>query len=199
MHSEAIHHNCSEKQVSKRYNIRKESIPNAQYWLWDLPECFEDNVRYSGPSVTNENFTLASDANDCFYRCSNMNECSYFAFNTLNGQCYLMDRTALTGRRVNPYWTSGPRSCSTTEKGKHHIMLNYLCKKSVFNQEVSRAFHFFCRTAVKFLCNFCHQGWFKSLVSFWCKLQTWQCFYFFSSHFFDTRKNYWQSIVFLIS
>ncbi len=87
--------------------------------MYDFPpDCFEENIRYVGPSVLNESFTLAPDANVCNRLCWKMvNICFYFAFNPQNNQCFLMGQNAI-GRRVSSaYWVSGPPACVRPRAG----------------------------------------------------------------------------------
>ncbi len=83
----------------------------------DFSECFEENIRYIGPSVLNEPFTGAPDARGCSQLCFDSSDCDYFAFNNQTNQCFLMVSTAIGGRRPSAYWISGPFACRRPKSG----------------------------------------------------------------------------------
>ena len=67
-------------------------------------DCFEHNVRYSGPSVLGVPFfNTSSSASECHYTCLITNGCYYFAFDPVEERCYIMDDTAVGNRVTRDY------------------------------------------------------------------------------------------------
>ncbi len=71
-------------------------------------ECFEEHIRYVGPSILNESCISAPNALACNRLCFERNresiDCAYFAFNPQNNQCFLMGPSAIGDRRAVAYW-----------------------------------------------------------------------------------------------
>ncbi len=111
---------CSPGQV-----IQKKWNQNAlaQYILLTgfFPGQIGDNVergyRYSGPSAMDRRSVIVKNERKCRRLAREEDEGYYFAFDTNSGKCHVLTRSALTRRRKEEGWVSGPWFSGTPNPG----------------------------------------------------------------------------------
>ncbi len=111
---------CSPGQVIQ---IKVESKCSCTVYTsyWFFPGQIGDNVergyRYSGPSAMDRRSVIVKNERKCRRLAREEDEGYYFAFDTNSGKCHVLTRSALTRRRKEEGWVSGPWFSGTTNPG----------------------------------------------------------------------------------